>query len=122
MKRNNRIQNRRLLDDDDIYEDEEQLARSRAMIADSDRKHLQQRRNRFPIKAVGLALFLFSVGSIALGLSIMLLRRDPIPDNAYPLLIIGTLTFLPGFYYVRIAVWSFFKYPGWKFEDIPDYE
>ena len=123
IKNNNKNFNDNNTNDENIfYENEIQLEQSRQIIAESDRRNLILRRNRFPTKAIALASFLFLLGSISLTISILLLRREKVPDNAYPLLIIGILTFLPGFYYVRIAIWSYFKYDGFNFRQIPEFE
>ena len=41
-------------------------------------------------------------------------------DRMWPLFIIGTLLFLPGFYHVRIAYYAWMKYEGFSFDDIPN--
>ena len=40
-------------------------------------------------------------------------------DRMWPLFIIGSLLFLPGFYHVRIAYYAWRKYEGFSFDDIP---
>ena len=55
-----------------------------------------QRRHRVPWRAILLALVLFAIGSVLLVLAAQQLKKEPTPDNAYPLLVIGILTFLPG--------------------------
>ncbi|XP_043939078.1 transmembrane protein 230 isoform X1 [Protopterus annectens] len=43
-------------------------------------------------------------------------------DKAWPLLIIGILVFLPGFYHLRIAYYAAKGYRGYSFDDIPDFD
>lgn len=43
-------------------------------------------------------------------------------DRTYPLLILGSLMFIPGFYHVRIAYYAWKGYRGYSFEDIPDFD
>lgn len=95
---------------------------SDAARAHADELYEAQRRRRVPWKAVLLAVGLFALGSAMLALSAMLLRRSPVPDNAYPLLTLGLLTFVPGFYATRIAVWSYFGYPDFSFDDLPGFD
>jgi hypothetical protein len=40
----------------------------------------------------------------------------------WPLFIIGSLLFLPGFYHVYIAYMAWRKFEGYSFEDIPNDE
>jgi len=37
----------------------------------------------------------------------------------WPLFIIGTLLFIPGFYHVRIAYYAWYKYDGFSFDEFP---
>ena len=54
-------------------------------------------KRKFPFKAVLLACALFSVGSVLLSIAIWLLtQHKPVPDNAVPLLVLGSITFVPG--------------------------
>lgn len=45
----------------------------------------------------------------------------PFSDRTWPVLLLGILTFIPGFYHVRIAYYAWRGYKGYSFEDIPDY-
>lgn len=42
-------------------------------------------------------------------------------DRLWPLFILGSIMFIPGFYHVRIAYLAFMQRPGYSFEDIPEY-
>lgn len=43
-------------------------------------------------------------------------------DRTVPVLIIGILVFLPGFYHLRIAYYASKGYPGYSYDDIPDFD
>ena len=43
-------------------------------------------------------------------------------DRAVPVLIIGILVFLPGFYHLRIAYYASKGYRGYSYDDIPDFD
>ncbi|KAL7981247.1 hypothetical protein Chor_002143 [Crotalus horridus] len=43
-------------------------------------------------------------------------------DRAVPVLIIGILVFLPGFYHLRIAYFASKGYRGYSYDDIPDFD
>ena len=43
-------------------------------------------------------------------------------DRAVPVLIIGILVFLPGFYHLRIAYYVSKGYRGYSYDDIPDFD
>uniref|UniRef100_A0AAZ1XWS8 Transmembrane protein 230 n=1 Tax=Oreochromis aureus TaxID=47969 RepID=A0AAZ1XWS8_OREAU len=41
--------------------------------------------------------------------------------GAIPIIIIGILVFLPGFYHLRIAYYAAKGYRGYSYDDIPDF-
>uniref|UniRef100_A0A8C1CRJ8 Transmembrane protein 230 n=2 Tax=Cyprinus carpio TaxID=7962 RepID=A0A8C1CRJ8_CYPCA len=43
-------------------------------------------------------------------------------DRTIPVLIIGILVFLPGFYHLRIAYYASKGYRGYSYDDIPDFD
>uniref|UniRef100_A0A4W6C0F1 Transmembrane protein 230 n=1 Tax=Lates calcarifer TaxID=8187 RepID=A0A4W6C0F1_LATCA len=43
------------------------------------------------------------------------------PDRTIPVIIIGLLVFLPGFYHLRIAYYAAKGYRGYSYDDIPDF-
>lgn len=80
---------------------------------------------KIPIRSIALATFLFLVGSVLLVLAGLLVGGvfGDTPDaSAMPLLIIGALTFIPGFYHVRLAYYAWKGYYGYSFSDIPSYD
>ncbi|XP_055400198.1 transmembrane protein 230 isoform X1 [Bubalus kerabau] len=71
---------------------------------------------------------LFSDNKMLLPLSLNKLLSDPMrwvwqgADRAVPVLIIGILVFLPGFYHLRIAYYASKGYRGYSYDDIPDFD
>jgi hypothetical protein len=43
-------------------------------------------------------------------------------DRTWPLIILGIIMFLPGAYHVRIAYYAYRQYPGYSFDDIPEFD
>lgn len=78
---------------------------------------------KIPWKAIMLALFLFLVGTIMLVFaSLMFSGYIKHNESTWALLVLGLLMFIPGFYHVRIAYYAYFRYPGFSFDDIPDFD
>ncbi|KAK1298531.1 hypothetical protein QJS10_CPB14g01630 [Acorus calamus] len=79
--------------------------------------------DRIPWKSIGLALFLLSLGSFLFFLSFFIFTGHMGGDRsqAYGLLALGILAFLPGFYETRIAYYSWRGARGYRFADIPSY-
>lgn len=80
---------------------------------------------RIPYRAIALAAFLLVAGSTALIVSLLSMTGHitftPI-DGPYVLLGLGLVMLIPGLYHIRIAVYAFRQYPGYSFDDIPDFE
>ncbi|KAM7506793.1 hypothetical protein LguiA_017246 [Lonicera macranthoides] len=76
-----------------------------------------------PWKSIALALFLLFLGCVLLFLSIFIFTGHMGGDRsqAYGLLGLGILSFLPGFYETRIAYYSWRGAQGYRFASIPDY-
>ncbi|KAJ8408533.1 hypothetical protein AAFF_G00251680 [Aldrovandia affinis] len=80
---------------------------------------------KVPYKAIALAAFLFLIGSLLIIIGALLLAGYIVvshPDRTIPVLIIGILVFLPGFYHLRIAYYASKGYRGYSYEDIPDFD
>lgn len=80
---------------------------------------------KFPKKAIALATLLFIVGSILLVIGSLLLTGyidAKYGDRTWPVLILGSLMFIPGFYHVRIAYYAYKGYVGYSYDDIPEFE
>ncbi|KAI5620059.1 transmembrane protein 230 [Silurus asotus] len=98
-------------------------------LADSDEGYidLQFKKSppKVPYKAIALATFLFLVGSLLIIIGSLLLTRYihvENPERTIPVLIIGVLVFLPGFYHLRIAFYAAKGYRGYSYDDIPDFD
>ncbi|KAK1800675.1 hypothetical protein P4O66_005880 [Electrophorus voltai] len=98
-------------------------------LAESDEGYidLQFKRTppKVPYKAIALAVFLFLVGSLLIIVGSLLLAgyiHVSYPDRTIPVLIIGVLIFLPGFYHLRIAYYASKGYRGYSYDDIPDFD
>ncbi|KAK9968132.1 hypothetical protein ABG768_002472 [Culter alburnus] len=98
-------------------------------LADSDEGYidLQFKKTppKVPYKAIALATFLFLVGSVLIIVGSLLLAgiiHVTNPDRTIPVLIIGILIFLPGFYHLRIAYYASKGYRGYSYDDIPDFD
>ena len=88
-------------------------------------EQFQEPEARIPFRAITLAVFLLLAGSAALTLSLLSLAGhvSAIPNEGPAVLMaLGLLMFVPGFYHVRIAVYAFRQYPGYSFDDIPDFD
>jgi len=43
-------------------------------------------------------------------------------DRTWPLIILGIIMFVPGAYHVRIAYYAYRQYPGYSFDEIPEFD
>ncbi|KAK1337289.1 hypothetical protein QTO34_001915 [Cnephaeus nilssonii] len=95
---------------------------------------------KIPYKAIALATVLFLIGTFLIIIGSLLLagyiskgQQQTSPtvalrwvvagaDRAVPVLIIGILVFLPGFYHLRIAYYASKGYRGYSYDDIPDFD
>ncbi|XP_037504620.1 transmembrane protein 230 [Rhipicephalus sanguineus] len=85
----------------------------------------QKTLSRVPKKAIALATCLFIGGSALIVLASFIFAGffDPkYDDSSWPVLVLGALMFIPGAYHVRIAYYAYKKYPGYTFDDIPDFD
>lgn len=79
---------------------------------------------KIPYKAIALAIFLFLIGSLLIIFGALLLSGTievEHPGRTIPVIIIGILVFLPGFYHLRIAYYAAKGYRGYSYDDIPDF-
>ncbi|XP_051950866.1 transmembrane protein 230-like isoform X2 [Xyrauchen texanus] len=87
---------------------------------------LQKSPPKVPYKAIALATGLFLIGSILIIIGALLLAGyfevNDHRDRTIPVLIIGILVFLPGFYHLRIAYYASKGYRGYSYDDIPDFD
>uniref|UniRef100_A0A3Q1CNH7 Transmembrane protein 230 n=1 Tax=Amphiprion ocellaris TaxID=80972 RepID=A0A3Q1CNH7_AMPOC len=111
---NSKVRYSRLATDDDGYID------------------LQFKRSppKVPYKAIALATVLFLIGSLLIIIGALLLagyfgvtrHTEQTVYRTVPVLIIGILVFLPGIYHLRIAYYASKGYPGYSYDDIPDFD
>ncbi|KAM4036810.1 transmembrane protein 230 [Anomaloglossus baeobatrachus] len=88
---------------------------------------LQFKKNppKIPYKAIALATILFLIGTLLIVIGSLLLSGhigNGGNERAIPVLIIGILVFLPGFYHLRIAYYASKGYRGYSYDDIPDFD
>ncbi|KAM4745157.1 transmembrane protein 230b [Anableps anableps] len=100
---------------------------SRLVIDDNGYIDLQFKRSppKVPYKAIALASVLFLIGSILIIIGALLLAGYfgvTNSDRTVPVLIIGIIVFLPGIYHLRIAYYASKGYPGYSYDDIPDFD
>ncbi|KAM9810224.1 transmembrane protein 230b [Neosynchiropus ocellatus] len=80
---------------------------------------------KVPYKAIALASVLFFIGTLLIIIGALLLAGYfgvTHSDRTVPVLIIGILVFLPGIYHLRIAYYASKGYPGYSYDDIPDFD
>ncbi|XP_064600874.1 transmembrane protein 230-like [Liolophura sinensis] len=95
---------------------------------------------KIPYKAIILATVLFLGGTILIVVGALLLSgyirlsyKHGIPntcflykytysDRTWPLLILGSIMFIPGAYHVRLACYAYKGYTGYSYEDIPEFD
>ncbi|KAF8786005.1 transmembrane protein 230-like isoform X2 [Argiope bruennichi] len=85
----------------------------------------QKQKSKMPWGGIILAIFLFIAGSLLITFASLLFAGHfdgQHTEGAWPLLILGILMFIPGVYHVRIAYLAYRGYPGYVFDDIPDFE
>ena len=77
-----------------------------------------------PVRSIALAVILFLVGSGLLTIGSLMLAGvigDGEGGKASPLLVIGAVCFVPGFYNVRTAYYAWKGGRGFSYADIPSY-
>ncbi|KAJ1060823.1 hypothetical protein K5549_020571, partial [Capra hircus] len=77
---------------------------------------------KIPYKATVLATVLFLTGAFLIIIGSLLLAGYGGGRPPVPILIIGILVFLPGFYYQCIAYYASKSYWGYSYNDIPDFD
>eukprot|EP00698_Gefionella_okellyi_P021955 TRINITY_DN720_c0_g2_i2.p1 TRINITY_DN720_c0_g2~~TRINITY_DN720_c0_g2_i2.p1 ORF type:complete len:111 (-),score=7.55 TRINITY_DN720_c0_g2_i2:265-555(-) len=81
--------------------------------------------NKPPIKPILLAVFLFLIGSVMLIIGCLLVTGIIITadrDRGYALVVLGSITFIPGAYHVRIAYYAWKGYKGYEYSAIPKFD
>ncbi|KAL1325895.1 hypothetical protein HN51_035941 [Arachis hypogaea] len=77
--------------------------------------------NKPPIKEISLAVALLVFGTLGIIIGSLMAYNHVGGDTAHGLFfaILGTLLFIPGFYYTRIAYYAYKGYKGFSFSNIP---
>merc|ERR1712080_801268 len=78
-----------------------------------------------PYRAITLAIVLFTFGVLLLVVGCMLVTGHidvKYADRTYPVIILGLILFIPGFYHVRIAFYAWMRYKGYSYNDIPNFD
>uniref|UniRef100_A0A8C6XIN1 Transmembrane protein 230 n=1 Tax=Naja naja TaxID=35670 RepID=A0A8C6XIN1_NAJNA len=94
-------------------------------LSHTDRTPFKKSPPKVPYKAIALATVLFLIGTLLIIIGALLLAgyiSQGGTDRAVPVLIIGILVFLPGFYHLRIAYFASKGYRGYSYDDIPDFD
>ena len=77
---------------------------------------------RVPIKSICIAIILFLVGTVMLTLGSLMLagviKQGGGSFRAAPLLVIGSIVFIPGAYNVRTAYYAWRGYHGFSYADM----
>ncbi|CAO3640312.1 unnamed protein product [Cunninghamella blakesleeana] len=85
-----------------------------------------QQEPKIPWKAIGLATLLFCIGSLLITLGVLIklgyISSIDYEGRGIPLLVLGSIMFIPGAYHLYIAYYAYYKYPGYEFSMIPDWD
>ncbi|KAL2340502.1 transmembrane protein 230 [Cajanus cajan] len=77
--------------------------------------------NKPPIKEIALAVSLLVCGFLGIIIGSLMAYNRVGGDTAHGIFfaILGTILFIPGFYYTRIAYYAYKGYKGFSFSNIP---
>ncbi|XP_059460799.1 uncharacterized protein LOC132189958 [Corylus avellana] len=77
--------------------------------------------NRPPIKEIALAVSLLVFGAVGIIVGLLMAVNHVGGDRAHGIFfaILGSILFIPGFYYTRIAYYAYKGYKGFSFSNIP---
>ena len=80
---------------------------------------------KVPWRSIGVACVMFVMGSALLIVGALLVSghiSNKYRDRLWPVIVLGAMLFIPGFYHIRLAVYAYKGYAGYSFDDIPDYD
>lgn len=80
---------------------------------------------KIPWKSIIIAIILCVMGTILLVFGALLVSGKidvKYYDRLWPIIILGVILFVPGFYHVRLAIYAYSGYEGYSYDDIPDYD
>ncbi|KAH7820904.1 putative Eukaryotic protein of unknown function (DUF872) [Monocercomonoides exilis] len=90
---------------------------------DENTKYAWDKTQKVPWKGILLAVFLFVIGTIMLTFGILIvtnvLKIDE-SDRGLPLVILGSICFIPGSYYVWITYQIWRGNPEYSFQEFPE--
>ncbi|XP_054821954.1 uncharacterized protein LOC129320491 [Prosopis cineraria] len=77
--------------------------------------------NKPPIKEIALAVSLLVFGTLGIVIGSLMAYNHIGGDSSHGLFfaVLGTVLFIPGFYYTRIAYYAYKGYKGFSFSNIP---
>ncbi|KAG1438575.1 hypothetical protein G6F56_012601 [Rhizopus delemar] len=79
-----------------------------------------------PWNAIGLAILLFLAGGGLLAVGILIkigqISSEDWLSRGTPFIVLGSVMFIPGSYHLYIAYYAYYKYPGYDFSLIPDWD
>jgi len=89
-------------------------------------EQFELKKRPIPWKAISYAVILFVVGTALLIAGSLIhvghVDNEKYGDRLWPLMIFGSLMFIPGSYHVYLAVNVFLGTPGYSFDDIPEFD
>uniref|UniRef100_A0A8C9B4Z5 Transmembrane protein 230 n=1 Tax=Prolemur simus TaxID=1328070 RepID=A0A8C9B4Z5_PROSS len=92
-------------------------------ISSTDDRHFKKNPPKIPYKAIACATVQFLIGSFLIITGCLLLAgyvSEVGVLRAVPVLVIGILVFLPGFYHLFIAYGAHRGCQGYSYDDLPD--
>lgn len=88
-------------------------------------KQFKKKPPKVPWKSIVMAVVLCIMGTVLLIFGALLVAGkfdSKHNEKMWPIIILGVILFLPGFYHVRIAVYAYSGFEGYSYDDIPDYD
>lgn len=89
-------------------------------------EQFEMKKRPVPWKAIGYAVGLFVIGTALLIAGCLIhvghVDNEKYGDRLWPLIIFGSLMFIPGSYHVFLAVNVYIGTPGYSYDDIPEFD
>lgn len=94
---------------------------SMAYVNDNDFSGTFMVHSKPPRKEISLAVSLLILGTIVIAIGLFMFSQQIGGDRTHGMLftLLGTVLFVPGFYYSRIAWYAYKGYKGFSFSNIP---
>jgi len=71
-------------------------------------------------KTVTAAILLFTIGSVMIYYGVQALAEDK--DRAIAMLVIGSISFLPGIWSTWMLLCAWLRIPGYSYDQLPSYD